>query len=367
MIFVVSTALFQVNYLNKALASFSASIVTPLNFVFFSFATLLTTSVLYKGFNLSSPVVGLTLSMGFLVIVIGVSLLFQYNLKVNNMKITGYIEDINDIDVEVEINDNPLVMMSKAFPLKPDKKVNASVGSASKIIRRATDIESSEIYVRPDEEELNEKPVEEKIIVNHSIAPVISLSEQIQKRQEMINNTDKTFQIANPVTQPSQAIPQQQTPPSLPSNTSAFSSSSNHVKAGLLHNGPIIGQSIIQVVPATFISNANPPNSVNMQSSSVYPVISQIDSQNRIFPANQPYLNEIQTRLVTHDDSLVNTNSYFNMQQQNEPSQQGSDSALNTKANLRLQDIGISAVKSMYENDYEESISEASTALSSTI
>jgi hypothetical protein len=55
------------------------------------------------------------------------------------------------------------------------------------------------------------------------------------------------------------------------------------------------------------------------------------------------------------------------MQQQNEPSQQGSDSALNTKANLRLQDIGISAVKSMYENDYEESISEASTALSSTI
>jgi drug/metabolite transporter (DMT)-like permease len=53
-LFVILTVLFQVHYLNRALLYFSTSIVTPLNFVFFSTATLITASVLLQGFYVSS-------------------------------------------------------------------------------------------------------------------------------------------------------------------------------------------------------------------------------------------------------------------------------------------------------------------------
>lgn len=100
--FVIFTCIFQINYLNKALAAFSATIVTPLNYVFFSTCTLVTQAVLYKGFNVDTVRSAITVVMGFLVIVAGVALLFQYNLKMSKLNLNvNHIEDIND----EEIND----------------------------------------------------------------------------------------------------------------------------------------------------------------------------------------------------------------------------------------------------------------------
>ena len=86
MAFTLFCAIFQVNFLNKSLQHFSTSIVTPVNYVFFSTATLITSAVLFGGFNVSGASDAIQIIMGFLVIVIGVSLLFQYHLKLNKLE-----------------------------------------------------------------------------------------------------------------------------------------------------------------------------------------------------------------------------------------------------------------------------------------
>eukprot|EP00842_Homolaphlyctis_polyrhiza_P004219 jgi/Hompol1/4799/HPOL_003909-RA len=120
--FIAVAVVMQVNYLNKALSHFSTSIVTPVYFVFFSTATLTTSAVLYQGFNVATVVDGLSIVLGFLVIVIGVALLFQYNLKLNKMAVR-FVEDINDAendDEEQQSDQNPLKLMAESFPLHPN-------------------------------------------------------------------------------------------------------------------------------------------------------------------------------------------------------------------------------------------------------
>jgi magnesium transporter len=97
MLFIACSATFQINYLNKSLQYFSTSIVTPVNYVFFSTATLITSAILFRGFNVANVVDGISIVLGFLVIVVGVSLLFQYNLKL-----------MNKLKTETEILDLPL-------------------------------------------------------------------------------------------------------------------------------------------------------------------------------------------------------------------------------------------------------------------
>ena len=79
--FVALTILIQVNYLNKALNVFSAAIVTPIYYVTFTSATIVSSSVLFRGLNVSSPIAAISMIVGFLVIVGGVSLLYQYNVS----------------------------------------------------------------------------------------------------------------------------------------------------------------------------------------------------------------------------------------------------------------------------------------------
>jgi hypothetical protein len=96
MLFIACSATFQINYLNKSLQHFSTSIVTPVNYVFFSTATLITSAILFRGFNVGSVVNAVSIILGFLVIVVGVSLLFQYNLKmVNKLKTETEVLDTN--------------------------------------------------------------------------------------------------------------------------------------------------------------------------------------------------------------------------------------------------------------------------------
>lgn len=208
--FVVLICMFQVNYLNKALEHFSASIVTPLNFVFFSFATLLTTSILYQGFAVSTPVVGITLLLGFLVIVIGVILLFQYNLKVINMKLSRHIEDVNDeeVDDNHHMSDNPFVMLNRAYPIHPESKKHSNT-VAPTIDHRQID-EKDEIYVRMEEQPSIEETQATALSPIQPNVPKVSLSEQIQQRDE-INNQQRNvlgeFEQTEQHAMPHQLVP----------------------------------------------------------------------------------------------------------------------------------------------------------------
>ncbi|KAJ5578560.1 DUF803-domain-containing protein [Penicillium hispanicum] len=65
----------QMNYFNKALNSFSTSIVNPLYYVTFTTATICASFILFKGFNTTDAVSTISLLCGFLVIFTGVYLL----------------------------------------------------------------------------------------------------------------------------------------------------------------------------------------------------------------------------------------------------------------------------------------------------
>jgi hypothetical protein len=147
--FTLFSAIFQVNYLNKSLQFFSTSIVTPVNYVFFSTATLITSTVLFGGFNGTGASDAVQILMGFLVIVIGVSLIFQYQLKLNrlekaqaeaslekcqssrslsseeNVDVTNNTQSlcaIDDADPQLPLSDprtdlDPVTLWKQAFPL----------------------------------------------------------------------------------------------------------------------------------------------------------------------------------------------------------------------------------------------------------
>ena len=118
--FIIATIIFQIDFLNRSLRYFSASIVTPLNFVFMSTVTLITTSVLYQGFQVNSVITAITIIIGFLVIVLGVTLILQYNLKLS--KVTAMEEQKiqdefgNPIDWNLS-DDNPFSLLNKTYSL----------------------------------------------------------------------------------------------------------------------------------------------------------------------------------------------------------------------------------------------------------
>ena len=125
-VFSIGAAMFQVVYLNKSLHHFSASIVTPVNYVFFSTATIITSAVLFRGFNVTSAVNGITIMLGFLVIILGVALLFQYNLKLNrlaeaqkkeNETVNADSNSLNEMNLnEPHTDQNPITLWVQTFP-----------------------------------------------------------------------------------------------------------------------------------------------------------------------------------------------------------------------------------------------------------
>ncbi|KAJ1304945.1 hypothetical protein OPQ81_006078 [Rhizoctonia solani] len=74
LVFVIITLLTEVYYLNVALALFNTAMVTPTYYVIFTFCTLLTSVILYQGFN-ATPIAIITVVMGFLVICAGITIL----------------------------------------------------------------------------------------------------------------------------------------------------------------------------------------------------------------------------------------------------------------------------------------------------
>ena len=114
--FITVAIVFQIAYLNKALSNFSASIVTPLNFVFFSTATLITSAVLYQGFNVTSGITSATIVIGFIVIILGVGLIFQYNLKLNKIALTlDRVEEPEELDEDPLAEQDPISLFQESF------------------------------------------------------------------------------------------------------------------------------------------------------------------------------------------------------------------------------------------------------------
>ncbi|KAI1617407.1 magnesium transporter NIPA-domain-containing protein [Exophiala viscosa] len=74
LVFVVTTLLTEIIYLNKALNLFNAALVTPTYYVFFTSATIVTSAILFRGFK-GTIISIITVVMGFFQICAGVVLL----------------------------------------------------------------------------------------------------------------------------------------------------------------------------------------------------------------------------------------------------------------------------------------------------
>ncbi|KAK1832083.1 magnesium transporter NIPA-domain-containing protein [Podospora conica] len=74
LVFVISTLLVEIVFLNKALNLFNAALVTPTYYVYFTSTTIITSSVLFQGFK-GTPSSIITVINGFLTICAGVVLL----------------------------------------------------------------------------------------------------------------------------------------------------------------------------------------------------------------------------------------------------------------------------------------------------
>ncbi|KAK4968691.1 hypothetical protein LTR28_001777 [Elasticomyces elasticus] len=74
LVFVIATLLTEIIYLNKALNLFNAALVTPTYYVYFTSATIITSAILFRGFD-GTPASIATVVMGFLQICTGVVLL----------------------------------------------------------------------------------------------------------------------------------------------------------------------------------------------------------------------------------------------------------------------------------------------------
>ena len=116
--FVIACAVSQIIFLNKALNCFSPAVVAPINYVFFTTMTIISSAVLFQGFNVSSVTDGISMLIGFLVIVGGVSLLFQYSLNLNKLRLLSkVVEDIDDADDAQSIDENPIKILNEGISM----------------------------------------------------------------------------------------------------------------------------------------------------------------------------------------------------------------------------------------------------------
>jgi len=85
MVFIAITLITEVYYLNVALALFNTAMVTPTYYVIFTFFSIVTTIVLFKGLS-APPTQIITLVMGFLVISVGIAILQLSKIDPTNLK-----------------------------------------------------------------------------------------------------------------------------------------------------------------------------------------------------------------------------------------------------------------------------------------
>lgn len=147
-IFVVATLLVEINYLNKALNIFNTSVVTPIYFTYFTTMTLISSAVLFQGFN-GSAVEIITVVLGFLTVVAGVVLL-QVSLAASNKSDSAMLKaELNDVqDVlqhpvdDDQLNPGPAAIRG-ALSVRRFNTRNVSIASQINELQRRRTLSSS--------------------------------------------------------------------------------------------------------------------------------------------------------------------------------------------------------------------------------
>ncbi|KAJ3025057.1 UNVERIFIED_CONTAM: hypothetical protein HDU68_007522 [Siphonaria sp. JEL0065] len=80
-VFMVLTIVFQIHYLNKALAVYSTAIVYPIHYVCFTGMTMVSTAFLFREFPVRSIDSGASITEGFIVLATGVVLLYKSSFE----------------------------------------------------------------------------------------------------------------------------------------------------------------------------------------------------------------------------------------------------------------------------------------------
>jgi hypothetical protein len=235
MIFVIACAVSQIVFLNKALNCFSPSVVAPINYVFFTTMTIISSAALFRGFNVASVTDGVSMLIGFLVIIGGVSLLFQYSLNLNKLRLLSKIvQDIDDADDAQSIDENPIkilnedIALARTNSMKSEPSMNRGRIIPDRLINR-----SSDTFGR-----------------RHSLEPVSS------SRKDRTESAE-TFELIRAATTP---IPEMQVLSSsktqiLPESSNSSSSSLSKLKSQESVSDPLnqlLVQNSILEIPARF-------------------------------------------------------------------------------------------------------------------
>lgn len=201
--FVIACAVSQIVFLNKALNCFSPSVVAPINYVFFTTMTIISSAALFRGFNVASVTDGVSMLVGFFVIIGGVSLLFQYSLNLNKLRLlSNVVEDIDDADDAQSIDENPLKILNEDILSRRDSTKSDPAFSRGRIIPDRSFNRSSESVNR-----------------RHSLEPVSSYRHKdIQDLEARLSQefSEPTSRNHQPSIAP---IPEMQEKPSAQSNS----------------------------------------------------------------------------------------------------------------------------------------------------
>ncbi|TPX75434.1 hypothetical protein CcCBS67573_g03305 [Chytriomyces confervae] len=117
-LFMVLTIVFQITYLNKAMAAYSTAIIYPIHYVCFTGVTIISTAFLFREFPVTSLDSGASIVEGFLVLVAGVILLYMSNLEELN-KIESEKGKIQDMETEVGDLETVLVDRENRESVRP--------------------------------------------------------------------------------------------------------------------------------------------------------------------------------------------------------------------------------------------------------
>lgn len=201
--FVIACAVSQIVFLNKALNCFSPSVVAPINYVFFTTMTIISSAALFRGFNVASVTDGISMLIGFLVIIGGVSLLFQYSLNLNKLRLlSNVVQDIDDADDAQSIDENPIKILTEDIALArrdsvksdpslsrgriiPDRQLNRSTESFHR--RHSLEPVSS----RKDKQD-NAQDFELSRRHTTSVTPILEMQENSSSKTQILPENSKT-------------------------------------------------------------------------------------------------------------------------------------------------------------------------------
>ncbi|CAO3609564.1 unnamed protein product [Mucor hiemalis] len=117
---VIITLVIEIVYLNKALNLFNTALVTPTYYVIFTTMTIVSSIVLYRGFD-ASPVDVATCVLGFLSICSGVALLHNSKSDLDNASEALLANKKEDDDEKILLDEQPIVRRKSVFQMFESK------------------------------------------------------------------------------------------------------------------------------------------------------------------------------------------------------------------------------------------------------